>query len=115
VSAVDLIVVASPPVCLQSPSAGSLHDHGWSSPYRFRELYDPESDELRSSIADAPSPSPSARLAAQHAMREHMNELFFGIATNTQWQQQQVRGLFAVYKKCCLLTEDRGQYGGRMK
>lgn len=41
-------------------------------------------------------------------MRESMNELFFGIATNTLWKQQQVRGLFAVYKKCCLLTEDRG-------
>ena len=110
----------------QTPSPLSLHDAAWSSPFRFRELWDAEAGELRLAPSDAHAPSSAtatatAATAAQAAApnvtvqanmaaarRNAMNELFFGIASNTPWQQQQVRGLFAVYKQICLATEERG-------
>jgi hypothetical protein len=91
-----------------------LQEHVWGSPFCFRTLYDADTQELRlphSPPMPPPSFAPNATgvSAALAPRRNHLNSLFSSLETNTQWQHQQLRGLFSVYRKCCLMTEDRGQ------
>lgn len=96
---------------VQSGALG-LPESQWSSPFRFRQLWDEDGESLILPGAAAPphsfAPNATAVAAAYSAEQDQLNELFFAVSSNSQWQQQQVRGLFAAYQEACLHTKDRG-------
>ena len=62
---------------------------------------------LQRAIEPELAPNATAVAREASARRDSMSELFFLIASNTPWQQQQVRGLFSVYSRLCLAHPDR--------